>query len=78
MKNSTLNTFGSISIFLIGTFWTIFCMNMIADPLPTKPVTIEQAEPMPEYQPPFHRYPCAAKGTLRFCPQHKQKGIELK
>ena len=45
------------------------------DPVPLK---IEPQEVVYEYpEPVSHRYPCNNKGTLRYCPVHKQKGVEI-
>lgn len=81
MKNSTKNTLGSIVIFLAAIAFAIFALNNVPQ---DEHAQIKKEEPEPtEYDYAFddpisYRYPCAAKGTLRYCPKHKQKGEEVK
>ena len=50
---------------------------------PQEPKALPESKPNKETEYTFeepisYRYPCGAKGSLRYCPKHKQKGEEVK
>jgi hypothetical protein len=81
MNKSQKNTLGSIVIFLASIGFAIFALNNVPqdEHAPIKKEKPQRMDIDYTFEDPIsYRYPCAVKGTLRYCPKHKQKGEEVK
>ena len=77
MSKHTQKRNGLIILFLCF-YVTITIVAIKSAPKDPTPLKIEPQEVVYEYpEPVSHIYPCANKGTLRYCPVHKQKGVEI-
>tara|TARA_R110000851_G_scaffold203444_1_gene355278 strand:+ start:186 stop:485 length:300 start_codon:yes stop_codon:yes gene_type:complete len=77
MSKSNQNRNGSMTLFLCACV-TVTIIAIKYAPKDPSPLEIEPQEVVHEFpEPTLHRYKCGNFGSLRHCPEHKQKGREI-